>query len=274
MKTDDDMIDEKTRELLIGFVLSMENPSGGFNYPRCTPASIEETYFGLSILDRLGFDYRNQKTLAYLENIALRKNTSLKHLYQLRSSGDIIHAQNVIDKVDRVLSSFDAGKIARLTDLYYYVLLCRDAGRELVLQNRWRESLSDSLSKGLKHISTCQKYITVCEIARIDYEKNWIVSWVKKSQNPDGGFGFYPGTTSYLENVWSALDCLKRLSAKPIDPEGCREFVLSCFSRSGGFGRQKQALPTLEYSFMAVESLRILKEMSEIKIDDESEGLG
>jgi len=267
------MIDEKTRELLIGFVLSMENPSGGFNYPRCTPASIEETYFGLSILDRLGFDYRNQKTLAYLENIALRKNTSLKHLYQVRSSCEILRVPNVIDKVDRVLSSFDAGKITRLTDLYYYVLLCKDAGREIALQNRWRESLSDLLSKGLKHISTYQKCITISEMAGIDYEKKGIVSWIKKSQNPDGGFGFYPGTTSYLENVWSALDCLRRLSAKPIDPEGCREFVLSCFSRSGGFGRQKQALPTLEYSFMAVESLRILGEITGKEIEDVSEGL-
>ncbi|MEM2838478.1 MAG: prenyltransferase/squalene oxidase repeat-containing protein [Thermoplasmata archaeon] len=258
MGSADQMLDGHTRKRLIEFVFSMENASGGFNYPRCTPASIEETYFGLSILEGIGFDYRNPKTVSYLDSIVLRKNTSLKHLYQVLASYRILCLDNKMKDIDRILISLDANRITRLADLYYYALLCKGLNRELNIPKKWQNALVQSMSKGQKHISTCQRCVTICEMAEIDCDKESIISWVQKSQNPDGGFGFYPGTTSYLENVWAALDCLEKLRAKPLSPGSCAEFVMSCASRAGGFGRQKQALPTLEHSFMAVESLRIL----------------
>lgn len=70
-----------------------------------------------------------------------------------------------------------------------------------------------------------------------------------------------PGSTSFLENVYSALDSLRMLRSAPLDIRACEDFVLSCRSKEGAFGRQIMALPSLEHSLIAVRSLKIIDGM-------------
>ena len=88
-----------------------------------------------------------------------------------------------------------------------------------------------------------------------------LTGWLQRAQNGDGGFGFFPGTTSFIENCHAALAGLSLLGAKPLDPGNARAFILSCQTGRGGFGRSQRAAPFLDASWHGVASLRLLEEM-------------
>lgn len=82
--------------------------------------------------------------------------------------------------------------------------------------------------------------------------------WLRRCQNGDGGFGFFPGTTSFIENCHHGLAALKMLGAAPAEPAKARQFVLSCQTGRGGFGRSLRAAPFLDATWHALASLRLL----------------
>lgn len=73
-----------------------------------------------------------------------------------------------------------------------------------------------------------------------------------------GRFGFFPGTTSFIENCHHALAALTMLGGAPDQPEKARQFVLSCQTAGGGFGRSLRAAPFLDSTWHALPSLRLL----------------
>jgi hypothetical protein len=94
-------------------------------------------------------------------------------------------------------------------------------------------------------------------------EADELAGWLRRSQNGDGGFGFFPGTTSFIENCHAALAALSLLGASPRDPANARAFILSCQTGRGGFGRSPKAASFLDASWHGVASLRLLEEMGE-----------
>jgi prenyltransferase beta subunit len=81
--------------------------------------------------------------------------------------------------------------------------------------------------------------------------------WLLACQNMDGGFGFLPGSTSFLENTFHGLRAARLLGVRLRWPEGCGRFVLRARS-GGGFGRTSRAVPSPETTYMALASLRLL----------------
>ncbi|MBX6422785.1 prenyltransferase/squalene oxidase repeat-containing protein [Thermosulfurimonas sp. F29] len=77
------------------------------------------------------------------------------------------------------------------------------------------------------------------------------LSWVLASRNPDGGFGFRPGTTSFLENTYFALRVLERSGRFLADPDPTLRFIRMCYRR-GGFARAPGGIPFLESTYYGV----------------------
>ena len=90
-----------------------------------------------------------------------------------------------------------------------------------------------------------------------------LAGWLQRSQNGDGGFGFFPGTTSFIENCHAALAALSLVGARPSDPVNLRAFILGCQTGRGGFARSPKAAPFLDASWHGIASLRLLAEMEE-----------
>ena len=82
--------------------------------------------------------------------------------------------------------------------------------------------------------------------------KDKIVHWLQACQNGDGGFGFLPRTTSYLENCHICVRALAFLDATPLNVEGCYHFVIACRNGSGGFAKTPGAASFLEATWHAV----------------------
>jgi prenyltransferase beta subunit len=98
---------------------------------------------------------------------------------------------------------------------------------------------------------------------QIKEEAEELTGWLQRSQNGDGGFGFFPGTTSFIENSHAALAALSLIGAKPVDLVNARYFIISSQTGGGGFARSPGAAPFLDASWHGVASLRLLAEMDQ-----------
>ncbi len=94
--------------------------------------------------------------------------------------------------------------------------------------------------------------------------KNRAVDWLRKCQNADGGFGFYPGTTSYIENCHYCLESLSILGQLPRYDHKTENFILWSQTTSGGFSRNIRAAPFLDSTWHAVRALRALQRLQDI----------
>jgi hypothetical protein len=255
------MLPHKERLRLIKFVCEYENPAGGFNFPRETPASIAETYNGVMLFNELGFDCGNPLTKEYIRNLELKADMSLEHLYRLAKVSETLSMPDRMSEIRESVLGRKCRKGSKLTDAYYSVLLEEVLDIDGVLRQDMLEYVLKSKVKKLRFMSECQKYLAVKTHLGLEVETEEAVSWVQATQSYDGGFGFLPGSTSFLENVYSALDSLQMLNSVPLDTQGCEDFVLACRSKEGAFGRQLMALPSLEHSLLAVRSLKIINAM-------------
>ncbi|HSH12895.1 MAG TPA: prenyltransferase/squalene oxidase repeat-containing protein [Desulfurivibrionaceae bacterium] len=89
-------------------------------------------------------------------------------------------------------------------------------------------------------------------------DQGGLLAWLRRCQNGDGGFGFFPGTTSFIENSHHCLAALTILGGGPAEPEKARQFVLSCQTGRGGFGRSLRAAPFLDSTWHALDCLTLL----------------
>jgi len=255
------MLPHKEKVRLIEFVREFENRTGGFNFPRETPASIVETYNGVMLFNELGFGYGNPLTKEFVRNLELNTDLPLEHLYRLAKVSEILCMPDKTSEIRESVLDRKYRRSGRLTDAYYSVLLEEMLDVSGVLTTDLLEHARTRKIKKLKFMSECQKYIAVKKHAGLEVEADEAISWIRATQSCDGGFGFLPGSTSFLENVYSALDSLRMLRSAPLDIRACEDFVLSCRSKEGAFGRQIMALPSLEHSLIAVRSLKIIDGM-------------
>jgi prenyltransferase beta subunit len=86
-----------------------------------------------------------------------------------------------------------------------------------------------------------------------------LVDWLRKCQNCDGGFGFFPGTTSYVEYCDYSLSALSLLNIRPADPVNAGQYICYCQTGAGGFSRSARAAPFLEASYHALQGLLCLR---------------
>ena len=98
-------------------------------------------------------------------------------------------------------------------------------------------------------------------------ERDKAIDWLRACQNYDGGFGFMPGTTSFIENTFYGLRALELLGGQSEDPEMALNYVLSCRTKSGGFSRKANAAPFLDATYYAIGSLISLQKYQKEKGD-------
>ncbi len=92
------------------------------------------------------------------------------------------------------------------------------------------------------------------------HENGDLVDWLQRCQNGDGGFGFFPGTTSFIENCHYTLAALRLLGGRAKNPENARRFLASCQTVYGGFGRSPRAAPFLDATWHGLAALCCLSD--------------
>lgn len=151
-----------------------------------------------------------------------------------------------------------------IDDLYYILRIESVINETVTLDEDLKVKIVQFLKKlnvdNVVYVSLIYKVVFLFDYFGIRYSDEW-AEYVKRSQNRDGGFGFYPDTTSFLENVYYSLMALRQLNKKPNNLRECEAYVIRCKSKNSGFGRQHNTPPTLEYTYYAIESLNMISEM-------------
>jgi hypothetical protein len=240
---------------VIQYLRDREKEIGGFSFAPELYPDIEDTYYAVRTLQLLKADIDRDKTANYLKSIDWKEVGFPRAVYMLlyiHLLFDLGLPRQLID-----LSSKDWSGFAGLDVRYFSDEIGKLLGRPLKPLNSpssWQLQTNESLQ-------TVRKKVAILLDRDINFDRQPIIRWVQLSQNGDGGFGFYPETTSYMENTYCALEILSKLGSSPMQIELCRKYILSCQTKNGGFSRAPFSFPFIESTFHAILGLLLLGEM-------------
>jgi len=237
---------------LIKFVLQRYKKDGGFAAFPSLPSTIEDTFYAIDIIEnlhRLDKDINlislimPEKTAKFIKEHAEEKALPIRLRYYLHKISTIL-GKDFTDVIN-----FTHVNKSDFAEIYYT--------SELVRSPVIGEIKIPAMVLG--HCTCKDVYYNVLSCPEPDsLQRKNLVDWLKKCQNYDGGFGFYPGTTSFIENCNYCLSALSLLKDRPFNMKGASRFILSCQTAMGGFSRNIKAVPFLESTWHAVNVLKAL----------------
>lgn len=255
----------------IPFVMDRCKPNGGFAAAPTLPATVEDTYFALKILHNTEkYSLRETHVKDGITSHTLRKflesrrdylfagsKTSYRLLFCYRVAGLENNLPDVRSEIERRMAVSQS-----LEDWYY--------GTRILMEIFGVEKLISATGNNRKKILSCRwrsvdeawMYIYLSRILFniLPQPLSQLVEWFRACQNGDGGFGFFPRTTSYAENCYSCLRALSFLGARPLSPERAYNFLCYCRTNSGGFGRSLRAVPFLDTTWYVLAGMMLLSD--------------
>ncbi len=232
------------------YVKERQKAEGGFGLTPGLPATVEDTFYAVGILELLGQEPGGlDQTRAYLEHLSGDLSGPRKIFYQyleLRRKFALppLPGMPWAPRPPRYLEeAFYAKQISSLLG---------------------KEPGGGSPAPGLPAGHTVKDlyyFLGLRDGTLTQKEKSHWLKWVQACQTPAGGFGFKPGTTAFMDNVLPALEILRQLGGAPLNFQGTLAFILACQTKSGAFARASDGVAILESSYQAVKSLLILGEM-------------
>ncbi len=236
------------------FVLQRLRPEGGFAATPMQPHTIQDTFFAIDILSCLPAPGPGDHC------------PSLAGGATGRYLRDYVRAHPAMP----VKTAFQVHCLARLLDMPLHPrwrtggegsgLDYEEAWYAAVLTNNGTAAPSDfkPARRTVRQLYFFLKLQQPAHTGRMPANAGKLALWLRRCQAPDGGFGFFPGTTSYIENSHYALAGLAMLQSQPARPDRAAAFLLSCQTACGGFSRNTRAAPFLDASWHAVRASRHL----------------
>ena len=240
---------------VIQYLKDREYEEGGFSFVQDLYPNVEDTYYAIRTLQLLMVDIDRNKTANYLKSIIWEEVYFPRIVYMLLYLHLSVDTELPVPLVN--LLKKDWSKFQFLNAQYYsneIQKLLNQPFKPLLF-------LSSFQFQAHENLQSLRKKVSVLIDLNIDFDRHQIIRWVQLCQNGDGGFGFFPGTTSYMENIYCALEILSKLQASPWRIDTCREYILGCQTKSGGYGRAPISFPFIESTFQAVAGLLMLEEM-------------
>ena len=257
-------------EPIIAYVSLLAKAEGGFGATRRLPATAEDTFHALAIFQvlakwahlpgPLAACRENQGLKEYLRQRLNGRQLDAKTVFQLHAAARLADLPPAATTVSEGLAGGHFHRHPSLHTAYHAALVL---GHALLphlkerLGDEWAARLlpERATSEELMMWLTLQKAVGITPQADRRAE---LGRWFGDCQGPDGGFGFLPGTTSFMENCHFCLQALALLEARPRDPQGALAFITGCQTINGGFGRRAKAAPFLDTTYHAVSSLMLL----------------
>ena len=242
--------------MIIQYLNDHESTEGGFSFVLDLFPNIEDTYYAVRTFKLLKVDIDRNKVANYLKSINFEE-VGIPRIIYMSFYLHISLGVELPPPLNQLLRT-DWSRFPIIDACYYsdnIQKLLNQPLKSLTSSSPFQFHPQDNLQRLQKRVSGLLDH-------GIDFNRHEIIRWVQLCQNGDGGFGFYPGTkTSYMENIYCALEILSKLHASPWWIDTCREYILGCQTKSGGFGRAPFSFPFIEATFQAVTGLFILDEM-------------
>ncbi len=227
------------------------------------PPSIQDTYFALNILDifwqtsKDEFNYSpslDKELKEYLGNYRLEKGkTSLKLLFYYLVSCSIAGIklrhpdEHILSLQDNTLNLEDKFYAKRILKEYYTY----DMETKPQKIKRWRT------------VKELRMLLYISDGTAGEIDKRYAIKWINACQNPDGGFGFLPNSTSFIENTYFSLHSFSLLNEFPRHPERILNFILSCYTGKGAFSRKRGGTSFLDATYYAIKCLPLITDLTQ-----------
>ena len=262
------MMQRSFGEEILSFVLARRKEDGGYGATPLLPATVEDTYNALRILETIG-KTRGLKTLT----AACRKDEALRE-YLIRSvetewvsartTFQVLYSRRIVglpldESKATAFLSYRPTKRLHLAERYYRARIVQEVLRKTTEKARKKQSPFTPMRWRTASELWMRLYLATAPATQESPVRAYLVSWFRACQTSDGGFGFLPGTTSYVENCHTCLRALAFLNALPKYPEACLHFLLACRTGGGGFARNSGAAPFLDATWHAVATWAILE---------------
>ena len=251
---------------LVEFVAERRKVTGGYGATRELPATVEDTYEAVELFAAIGGRAAVPEPPAgdvalagYLGRVQSRPWLGLATTFQVlaicRRLRLAVEAERVRQYADAALATAPS-----LETSYHVARLAHEVMESAVAE--WLGPAPVLVLPDRRTVDHVRMLLTVkAFLGQPVTEAAALAEWLRASQNGDGGFGFFPGTTSFIENCHSALAALSLLKVQPAEPAAARAFVVSCQTGAGGFSRNPGAAPFLDASWHAIRSLQLLESM-------------
>jgi len=246
---------------VVSFVMKRKKVSGGFSATPRLPATIQDTYHALRILTTLGrhnfapSPHDDGPLLEYLTRARQSEQHSAKVAFQRLASCQLAGAESECDAI----VGFVHRRLQETTELEerYY---CRRMIAEIARQDGPEFCLMPAPATPWSFRTASDLWMLLSLSQEQSERAKGLAEWLRACQTYDGGFGFLPGTTSFMENGYDALRALQMLGSAPMQRQGCRAFIMACRTRTGGFARKGGATAFLSSTWHAVASLELLNQ--------------
>jgi hypothetical protein len=263
---------------VVAFVMARWQESGGFGFAPTLPASVEDTYHAIRILEtirpvsqrKLQELKGDQHLKAFLMLKEDKETWSLRTTYQYLALCAFCGLCSDQGWLNRSLGK-RLKKGISFRDRYYLARIQREGSSSVAEPPRGTGPEAPSKDWGGALDGTgAKKWRTAEELWMLLYlhegspealhtTKEDLVKWLQACQTPDGGFGVLPGTTSFIENSHWCLRALALLGSAPLSHDMALGFILRCKTRRGGFARKPWAAPFLYATWHAVAGLSLLR---------------
>lgn len=242
---------------LIKFIFRRHKKNGGFATFPSLPSTIEDTFYAIDIIVNLNY---LDNSINFISRINTEKIVNFIKIHEKTKCYLPIRLRYYLHKISEYVlgenftneEKFNHKKVINYEDAYYITqfMPLTDRGKYRIP----RVDLGDCTCKDIHY------YVLL--FSKSDaFQFNNIVNWLRNCQNGDGGFGFYPGTTSFIENCNYCISTLSLLGEMPSNIEKAERFILSCQTGAGGFSRNIKATAFLESSWHAINALKMLNEL-------------
>jgi len=251
-------------KVTLPFVEARRKERGGYGATPMLPATVEDTYYALRILSTLkpqdSQSFTQDRVLKnYLTNMSETEWVGARTTFHFLAACSMVKIP--VDSDKTIL--FVKRRLAKTGDLDECYFCTRIAWEIPGLPDSlgMKYSARDYVKLTWRDATELWMHIYQLSGRQTDQEillRNDLVDWLQACQNSDGGFGFLPGTTSFIENCYSCLRALDLLVAGPLNPSGCQSFLMSCWTGTGGFARANRAMAFLYSTWYGIAAFRIL----------------
>jgi hypothetical protein len=246
------------------FVRVRRKISGGYGATPRLPATVEDTYHALRILSALeqksppGFR-QDRELVNYLSRMGETEGMDARTTFHFLAACVMAGVPVDVGKAALFIAR-RLDKTSELAERYY----CGRISREVQgLANTPANAQFVRRDKRFAWRDVSQLWMNIYLMSGTGggqgpKSRSEIISWLQACQNYDGGFGFLPGTTSFIENTYTCLRSLALLDSAPRDLNGCRSYIVSCETGSGGFARANRATAFLFSTWHGIAALLFL----------------
>lgn len=255
--------------VILQYVKGCMNIDGGYSFCQGVDSNAQDTFFAISIQELLGVPpTEKEKTLAWLESFPIM---DVRSLYYVVRSTQILGGK---------ISKIDVGVLSGFKPKYDYTELTSSEIESIymvsfalsVLKLKYDvEKISEAILSihnqdggfGIKgHSNLLTTNFAVQTLDHLGYDiraLKGVVEFVRKCEDPEGGFTSVPGAhLPFIEETYAGICLLSAYGQKPLYRENCSQQIMRCLTSRGGFSRAEFGIPTLENTYHAVFSLYML----------------